>query len=481
MADLGQVFTKKVVADYMVSLFNLSKEALIMDPCFGGGAFLCSLKKKGYKQVTACEIDSCLCKYAEKKYRSYSLLNADFLGLDNTVKYDGIIMNPPYIRHEKIDELSSCGITKKKLRENAIFSGLPGTANLYMYFIMKAIDLLKDNGQLIVIFPSSWMNAKNGVKFRHAMLSETTLEREVHIYGDVFEKTALVDVVILKLIKCKKDKSIIPEYLESKAGRITPISSIETKNLPLFETRFADNATICRGLTTGYNEMYINPPISENDICIKQIISSPKSIQGFSTFNCKLDRLLSPTEGQLSDDAVHYLELWKKIIVETQHPKTLYHKIIAQSNWYQLREIPGKGILFSYFVRNDMKFIMNEEGFMPRDNFYIIRPKVNLWIMFAFLNNYYTFYQLEQYGKKYGAGLLKLQRYDMEQLVFPNIQKISKQDVESLIHFAHQLADTGDISVIDSITRVMSKYSTVNYDDILKKYFTIKNNRLEVK
>ena len=38
--DLGQVFTNKTVAEYMVSMFELGKDALILDPCFGAGAFL---------------------------------------------------------------------------------------------------------------------------------------------------------------------------------------------------------------------------------------------------------------------------------------------------------------------------------------------------------------------------------------------------------------------------------------------------------
>lgn len=31
--DLGQVFTSSVIADYMVSLFTLSKEASILENC----------------------------------------------------------------------------------------------------------------------------------------------------------------------------------------------------------------------------------------------------------------------------------------------------------------------------------------------------------------------------------------------------------------------------------------------------------------
>lgn len=56
----------------------------------------------------------------------------------------------------------------------------------------------------------------------------------------------------------------------------------------------------------------------------------------------------------------------------------------------------GKGIVFSYFVRNDMKFIMNNLGYLVRDNFYIIKAQIDEYLMFALLNNYYTYYQLEK-------------------------------------------------------------------------------------
>ena len=48
-------------------------------------------------------------------------------------------MNPPYIRQEKIDDLARLGITKEKLRKDKIYEPLPSTANMYMYFIFKAL------------------------------------------------------------------------------------------------------------------------------------------------------------------------------------------------------------------------------------------------------------------------------------------------------------------------------------------------------
>lgn len=128
MADLGQVFTKGNVARYMVSLFDLPKQAAIMDPCYGAGSFLDVRLEYKYNNVTACEMDTTLFENTKAKYQQYRLINGDFLKYSDSNAYDGIVMNPPYIRQEKIDELESYGITKERLRSNSIFSGLPSTA-----------------------------------------------------------------------------------------------------------------------------------------------------------------------------------------------------------------------------------------------------------------------------------------------------------------------------------------------------------------
>ena len=482
MVDLGQVFTKRNVARYMVSLFELPRQAAVMDPCYGAGVFLDALLKDGYSNVTGCEMDTTLFEKSRKKYPQYRLINNDFLIYNDYIKYDGIIMNPPYIRQEKIDELESYGITKRILSSNSIFSGLPSTANMYMYFIMKAIDLLKYEGQLVVIFPSSWMNTKSGLEFQKTMLSKCGISKQIYIRGEVFEQEALVEVVIMKLIKGKTNIDTIKDYLEFGNGTLRSLSSEEFELFEGFFYPFSKLATIKRGLTTGCNKMYINPKISCRDSeCFKPILSSPKDINGYTTNDAYLDCLFSPKDEVLSVEEINYLDFWKNKIIEEQKPKTLYLKIYSNNKWYKIREISGEGILFSYFVRNDMKFVMNETGVLVRDNFYVIKPKIDKWVMFALLNNYYTYYQLELHGKKYGAGLLKLQKYDIEGLYFPNYNLISESDKDKMATLSHKLVESGDVYIIEEITKLISKYCNMSHKEILEKYLAAKFRRLEVK
>ena len=137
----------------------------------------------------------------KNKYPELELINCDFLKYNPTYLFDAIIMNPPYIRQEKIDDLVSFGITKKELRKNHIYDGLPSTANMYMYFVVKAINLLRTGGELVVIFPSTWMDARSGKSFEKLLNQQVIITEKIYVSGDAFDENALVDVVILKMVK----------------------------------------------------------------------------------------------------------------------------------------------------------------------------------------------------------------------------------------------------------------------------------------
>ncbi|MCM1253835.1 MAG: N-6 DNA methylase [Clostridium sp.] len=484
--DLGQVFTKNNIADYMASLFTVGKEARILDPCFGGGVFLASLKKRGYRNVTGYEIDETLFSMTKTHFPDYCLYRADFLKADESVKYDGIIMNPPYVRQEKIDDLERYGITKQKLRKNALFQGLPSTANLYMYFIMKTIKLLADNGELIVIFPESWLKARSGEKFKSELQKQCRVQEEIYVSGNVFEEKALVEVLILKLKKNRQKTDKITKKLVAGENGLQELSLQETPlqgmaSIELgFQTSFREIARVHRGLSTGWNSFFINPDVEDNTH--KQaILSTPKAVPGYRTKDAAYDTLFVVEEDKkLSGGWLAYIEAAQKEMAEKKSPKTLYEKYSNGAAWYKLHPVDSRGILFSYFVRNDMKFIMNDTQCPARDNFYIIQPKNenDIILLFALLNNIYTYIQLELAGKKYGAGLLKLQRYDMENIRFPTLAAIADADKKKLADYAEKLMETGDRRCIADITKVLEKYAAVKAENITREYDTVKTARL---
>ena len=478
--DLGQIFTRRILADYMVSLFTLPSKSLVLDPCFGGGVFLDSISANTDYRSSGYEIDDELFSSYKKKDGVSTLYNADFLLCNINTLFDGIIMNPPYIRHEKINELEKFGITKSKLCKESIFSKLSRTANLYMYFVVKAISVLKANGELIVIFPESWLNSKGGITFKNFLESYCTVEKRIHVSGRAFEKDALVDVVILKLKKNVALHDCEPLYVNIDGDNIKN-RDIEQFNNPINNrVPFSSYATIRRGLTTGCNEVFVNPEACIEKHNLIKIISSPKSVKGFSTDDAVTDNLLAiECSSEISKGLSSYLENWEKRILELNKPKTLATKIRKGEKWYLSKNIDCKGIIFGYIIRKDMRFILNSAGITIRDNFYIIYPNIDSFIMLALLNNYYVFAQLEANGRKYGGGMLKLQKYDIETLTLTNLSVLSDSDKDKLAILGHKLFETGDKKIIDDITSLLSVYETLEMNEIKSQCEYMRAKRLE--
>ena len=484
--DLGQVFTRREIADYMVSLFNIDTIETILDPCFGEGVFIHSLLEHQFNSIQGYEIDPFLFEHVKKNKLNYvELFNSDFLLSNIPKKYSGIIMNPPYIRHEKINDLNELGITKKQLSKEKIYEGLPLNANIYMYFVIKAISLLKPNGELVIIFPSNWLQSKHGIVFKKLLLKDCSILKQVSIKGQLFEQNALVEVVVLKLVKAKVTSLTVTDNLIFNGRKLVRDLS---DNMDL-DVDFPDSLTklakIRRGLTTGYNKMYINPPLNNCEEYIFPIISSPKSVVGYSTKNAHLDQILILDKynyKDISSDLNEYLNTHKKYILFNKSPKTLFEKIKAnENNWFKINKIPSKGIIFGYFIRDEIKFIIHDCDSLVRDNFYIIEPNIDKLLMLALLNNYYCYYQLEKMGKEYGGGLLKLQKYDLEHIKFPNIETILGNDIENLKRLGKKLMDSksGYLNIIDDITKVIANYSSITYEVIKLSYIKKKSNRLK--
>lgn len=107
----GQYFTREVITNYMTTLITHDKEAVVCEPSCGKGAFLSSLLKHGYNNITAYEIDKTLeIPYNFVKFES-------FLSVPTSEKYDVVIGNPPYIRWKYLEALNNQNqpeITKHK-------------------------------------------------------------------------------------------------------------------------------------------------------------------------------------------------------------------------------------------------------------------------------------------------------------------------------------------------------------------------------
>jgi uncharacterized membrane protein YgcG len=102
--------------------------------------------------------------------------------------FDVVIANPPYVRQELIKEL------KPKLAGYATYSG---TADLYVYFYERAVELLAPGGVLTFISSNKFFRAGYGQKLRRYLADNTTIHQIID-FGDapVFTAIAYPSIII---------------------------------------------------------------------------------------------------------------------------------------------------------------------------------------------------------------------------------------------------------------------------------------------
>jgi len=189
----GQYFTPKVVANFMVELADISTHSKILEPSCGEGIFLELLQQKGFENLTAYEIDKDLAKeFLQVRYES-------FVSAKINEKFDLVIGNPPYIRWKNLEEN-----LKQELSINPIWNKYFNSLCDYLYiFILKSIELLNENGQLIFICPEYWMNTTHSISLRNYMVVNGYFEEIYHFNETpIFDKVT-VSIVIFKFVKSK--------------------------------------------------------------------------------------------------------------------------------------------------------------------------------------------------------------------------------------------------------------------------------------
>lgn len=106
----------------------------------------------------------------------------------NYIGFDVVIGNPPYIRQEELGDF------KLYLQKN--FQTYAGTADLYVFFVERGIQLLKPQGNFVYILPNKWLRAGYGKALRQWLKSYQL--RQLIDFGDlpVFEEATTYPLIL---------------------------------------------------------------------------------------------------------------------------------------------------------------------------------------------------------------------------------------------------------------------------------------------
>ena len=286
----GQFFTQKAIGLFMAGMFDINKSSFnILDPGAGIGmlsaAFcerLLNLRKAYNISLDAYETDSKLIPYLEKTLRKckatleekghvfkYKIIEKDFI-LNNPnylnkktlfgteiqpIYYDCIISNPPYYK-----------LNKNSPQTQILSEFVSGQPNIYSFFMALALEMLKDDGQMVFITPRSFCSGLYFKRFRKWLLENGNINN-IHVFEsrkDVFTKeNVLQENVIMRITPKKEGK-------EQKHATITKSKNSLFHDLSELKIDYQDIFHRKNG------DVFIKVPSSKVDIKVQRIINSWK-------------------------------------------------------------------------------------------------------------------------------------------------------------------------------------------------------------
>jgi len=250
--------------------------------------------------------DACkkLAEYRKNKSKPFFIWKLYFAEVFQRINpgFDIVIANPPYVRHEKVVE------SFKEYAQSNYSEIFSGKADLYVYFIKRAHDLIREKGIFCFICSNKFIKADYGEKIRNYLSSKTQI-KEIIDFGElpVFKKAATFPTIILTNkknvdIQCifftqikRLDYRSLAEEIDSIKVFLhnDEISGSSWVLCPLEEIKIIEkmkhlgiplenylNGEIFRGILTGYNEAFVINEMEKNEL-IKHNPQSKEIIKPF--------------------------------------------------------------------------------------------------------------------------------------------------------------------------------------------------------
>ena len=418
-ADLGQVWTPEQTADRMSII---AKEILkkykhqklsIMDPAVGPATFPKALVKNRLPvgSIDCYDIDPRMSSIAEdfllRFINEHQIKNCDYLLEDNCKKYDLIILNPPYVRHENLD-LDYKNKIRRLLSSRGI-RNINGRSNIFVYFLYKCLTELNRDGVMCAIVYDSITYSQYGKEFWNYVRTKYCVDHVEQIKEPF--KNAIIDASIVVIRNSKNTDSSERENL------CNPVTNLQDGM-----TYLSDLLNVSRGTTFPSRKIFISSREDDYYHLSKPIVMKPRDRHSlvvdadskayFYGLDVELDSYL---DRKLQEAGVNKQKTTKK-----------------------------KGnILLNYYIRSEVRHLYNRHNLIVSDNFYVSSAKNRFPDELAWLllnsNLYKT--NIINSARNQGNGLKKLQAYEYKSAIVPDWRNIKKGKIEHFANLARTLID----------------------------------------
>lgn len=427
--SLGQVWTPDEIASSMVEeCFRLKPDIKnVLDPSCGPGTFSKALAKSSNNGISlVCyDVDKRMVQVTTKINFKHGLkgniYHGDYLkDHDLGGKFDLIIMNPPYIRQEKIS----------KANKEDYFSYLNGKidgeidkrSNLFVFFLIKAILDLAEDGLLCAIVYDAIQNTNYGKKTLSILNRYCEIASEKNIYAPF--NNVMVDAKILIFRKRKIIASTASTDSECDDGLVTLEELLDTRRGTGFSLR---KLFIAKPSDSIFS---LSSPFFVKQAKLKGMVVEPDTFAYFINENSSKFKLAHKWLEQKADEVGGELK------------KITYPKVVGN-------------ILFNYYMRDKPRHLWNPGPIPASDNFYVSNVKYNFpaevaWLL---LNSDFYMSAILAASRNQGNGLLKIQLFEYKKVKVPDWRKLSLEKINFLREVADSLISANaDYNTVKSVS-----------------------------
>jgi hypothetical protein len=238
--SLGSIYTPPDFAQFLTRWAVRSCRETVLDVGVGEGAFAFSVYErlltlgaapaKAQRQVYGSEIDGktylrFLRKAEEKGLQFPNVQRGNFFDLSFPY-IEALTGNPPYVRRAYLKERAVKKIRRTVIADNPAVeeSELKGLTDLYVYFLLRAMPLLKPGGRLAVITADSWLNTRYGECLKRQLKEDFVIERLISLDRRVFD-ASVKPLLLLATKKPSRRTTRAVEFIRLKNG--LPINDLQ--------------------------------------------------------------------------------------------------------------------------------------------------------------------------------------------------------------------------------------------------------------
>lgn len=376
-----------------------------IDDCISNGFSRTRIKNGLAKDIYGVEIDPKQYKKCIKnldfvlqqnniKAVDWKIFNEDYLQWNNSIQFQFIVGNPPYITYSELEKKEQEFVKKEFL------TCKKGKFDYCYAFIEKSINSLDDNGKMSYLIPSSIFKTVFGLNIRNFMKQYITIIKD-YTQEKVFDN-ALVKSAVMVLDKQRKQN--ILHYIDMTLGKAIdiPINQLNdkwffTNNIRMGLHRFGDYFKVSHVVATLLNEAYVikekkyeeteqgflcNEHYIEKDIvrdtATPRTLRYNKKEKIIFPYSYKEGQLIKFKEGEFEKkypEATAYLNEFRKKLDKRQSD--------SKAKWYEygrsqaLSGLDSDKLLISTVITEDVYVYKLTKECIPYAGMYIVKREDN--------------------------------------------------------------------------------------------------------